>query len=56
MNYSPPTKTTWYVSLALGAVGLIASLVTIPVLTGLAVWLVLIGLGLMLAAARLPNL
>ncbi len=51
MKLSAPTKITWYVSLALGIIALIASLFTIPVLTNLAPWLAIIGLGLMLVAS-----
>ena len=56
MKYNPPTQTVWYVCVALGAIALISALITIPVLTDIAVWIALVGLGLMLAASRLPNL
>ena len=56
MNMNPPTKTVWYIAAALGVVGLISYLFTIPVLTSLAFWLVLIGLILLLLAAFLPKL
>jgi hypothetical protein len=56
MQLNAPKKTTWLVALVLGVIGLIAYLFTIPVLTALAFWLVLIGLILMLVAAYLPNL
>lgn len=50
MKMSAPKRITWWVALALGVLGLIGTLVSIPVLTGLAFWLVLIGLALMLLA------
>lgn len=55
-NLSSPTKMTWYIALALAVISFISLLVTIPVLTGLSPWLALIGLVLMLLAARMPNL
>ena len=56
MKFSPPKKVTWWVALALGAVGFVASLVAIPVLSGLAFWLVLVGLALLLLANVMPGL
>jgi hypothetical protein len=47
MKLSPPKQITWWIALALGAIGLVANLVTIPVLSGLAFWLVLAGLVLL---------
>jgi hypothetical protein len=56
MQFKAPTKTTWYIAVALGAVGLIGYLFTIPVLTALAFWLVLIGLILMVLAPFIKGL
>ena len=56
MKLSSPKKITWLVAAVLGVLGLIGALVTIPVLTGLSVWLALIGLALMLAASYTSNL
>jgi hypothetical protein len=56
MELSAPKQVTWWVALVLGVIGLIAQLVTIPVLSGLAFWIVLVALILMLAAAFLPGL
>ena len=56
MKISSPKKTTWLVAAVLGALGLIGALVTIPVLTGLSVWLALIGLALLLVACYTNNL
>ena len=55
-NLSSPTKMTWYIALALAVISFISLLITIPVLTGLSPWLALIGLVLMLLAARMTNL
>jgi len=56
MKFTPPKKITWWISLALGAIGLVANLVTIPVLSGLAFWLVLVGLVLLLLGNVLAGL
>lgn len=56
MKLSAPKQITWYVTLALFVLGLIGSLFTIPVLTGLAPWLALLGLGLMLLATYTAKL
>ncbi len=56
MKMSAPKKATWWVALILGAAGLIASLVTIPVLSGIAFWLVVVGLALLLLATATKGL
>jgi hypothetical protein len=56
MNLSAPKQVTWLIALILGIIGLIGQLVTIPVLSGLAFWLVLIALVVMLVATYLPGL
>lgn len=43
MRLNPPTKIVFYLSFAFAAVGLVASFITIPVLSGIAFYLVLIG-------------
>jgi hypothetical protein len=43
MRINPPTKVVFYISLAFAAIGLVANFVTIPVLSGIAFYLVLIG-------------
>ena len=47
MNLNKPKNITYYVSLGLGALGLIASLIPLGFLTTLAFWLVLAGLVLL---------
>lgn len=56
IKLNQPKVVTWWIAVILGAVGLLAKLVTIPVLTGLAFWLVLAGLVLMILATYLKNL
>lgn len=43
MKLSTPKNVTFYIAMLLGVVGLIAYLVTIPVLSGFAVWLIIAG-------------
>ncbi len=43
MRLTPPTKNVFYLSAALVVVGLIAQIVTIPFLSGVAFWIVLVG-------------
>jgi hypothetical protein len=56
MKLNPPKQITWWIALALGAIGLVANLVSIPVLSGLAFWLVLVGLVLLLLGTALTGL
>jgi len=50
MKTSAPKNMTWWIALIVGALGILAELVTIPVLSGFAFWLVVIALALMLIA------
>ena len=43
MQLTPPTKNFFYLSAALVVVGLIAQVVTIPFLSSVAFWVVLVG-------------
>ncbi|MBC7185680.1 MAG: hypothetical protein H5U38_01455 [Calditrichaeota bacterium] len=47
MKLSAPKITTWWVTVILGVLGILAYLVTIPVLSGIAFWLVVVGLVLL---------
>ncbi len=44
MKLSAPKLITWWIALIIGVIGIIANFVTIPVLSGFAFWLVVIGL------------
>ncbi|NLS79305.1 MAG: hypothetical protein GXY76_18810 [Chloroflexi bacterium] len=55
-DFNTPKKTTWLVCLVLGIIALIGSLFTIGIITDLAPWIALVGLGLMLAATKLEGL
>jgi len=52
MKLSPPKHVTFWISVIIAALGVIASFVTIPVLSGLSFWLVVIAF-VILAAANL---
>ena len=42
MKLNAPTQMVWIIALVVGIIGVIASLVTIPVLSGFAFWIVVI--------------
>lgn len=52
MNLSKPTNVTFIIAVIVALLGIIAQLVTIPVLSGFAFWLVVIGF-VILAAGNL---
>ena len=56
LNLSAPKKTTWIIALVLGVIALVASLITLPLLTDLAPWIAIVGLALMLVATTIENL
>ena len=55
MKLTPPTKVAWWISVVLGVLGLLGTLVSIPVISGLAFWLVLVGLVVLVLATLLSN-
>ncbi len=56
MKLNAPKQISWVIALILGVLGLLGTLVTIPVISGLAFWLVLVGLVLMLLATYFEGL
>jgi hypothetical protein len=52
MNISAPKQLTFWIAVIVAALGVLASLLTIPVLSGFAFWLVVIGF-IILAAGNL---
>ena len=51
MKLSAPKQITWIIALILGVVGILATLVTLPVITAeIGFWLVVVGLALLLVA------
>ena len=55
MKLNAPKQIVWIVAVVLGVIGLIGYLVTIPLITSLAFWLVLVGLVIMLVATALKG-
>ncbi|NLE99968.1 MAG: hypothetical protein GX601_03235 [Anaerolineales bacterium] len=56
MKLSAPKQVTWIIALILGVIGLIGALVTIPVISGISFWIVLVGLALLLLATLIDGL
>lgn len=56
MRLNPPKKSTWWLAVLLGAAGIAAHVVSIPVLSSIAFWLVALGWLLLLLGAWLPGL
>lgn len=56
MQLSAPKQVTWIIALILGIVGILGALVTIPVISGLAFWIVVVGLALLLLATFMEGL
>ena len=56
MSLSAPKQITWWIALIVGVVGIVAQLVTIPVLSGLAFWLVVVAFVLLVLATLLKGL
>ena len=56
MNLSAPKNTTFYVAVVLAVLGFLGFLIQIPVITGMAFWLVLVGFVVLAAAVLMPNL
>lgn len=56
MQLSAPKQLTWWIALVLAVIGLIGTLVTIPVVSGLAFWIVFVAAVLLLVASFIPGL
>lgn len=56
MELNQPKVITWWIAVILGVVGIIASLVTIPVLSAIAFWLVVAGFVLLALGTALKGL
>jgi hypothetical protein len=56
MELSAPKQITWLIALVIGVIGVLAYLVTIPVLSGFAFWIVVVALVLLLVATFVPGL
>lgn len=56
MQLSPPKQTTFFIAVILAVLGVLASFVTIPVLSGFSFWLVVIGFIVLAAGNLFTNL
>ena len=56
MQFSAPKQVTWWIAVVIGVLGILATLVTIPVLSGFAFWLVVIGFLLLAIATMVEGL
>ena len=56
MDLIAPKRITWWVAVIVGTVGILAYLVTIPVLSGFAFWLLAIGFVLLVVATAVKSL
>lgn len=56
MKLNEPKVITWWIAVILGVLGLLGKIITIPVITPLAFWLVLVGLALLILATLIKGL
>ena len=56
MQFSAPKQITWWIAVVVGVLGILASLVSIPVLSGFAFWLVVLGFALLAVATVMEGL
>jgi hypothetical protein len=56
MKLSPPKVITWWIAVIVGVIGILSYLVTIPVLSGFAVWLIIIAFVLLALATAIEGL
>lgn len=56
MNLNAPREITWWIAVIIGVVGIIAELVTIPVVSGFAFWLVAVAFVLLGLATLVKGL
>ena len=56
MKLSAPQKVTWWIAVIVGVLGIIAHLVAVPVLSGIAFWLVAAAFVLLILGTYLKGL
>lgn len=56
LNLSAPKNVTWLIAIVLGVLGLLGSFMTIPVISGLSLWLLLLGFALLAVATMIDGL
>ena len=55
MNLNAPTQIVWIIALVVGLLGILSSLVTIPVLSGIAFWVVVIAWAILLVSTTMKG-
>ena len=56
LNLSAPKNTTWWIAVVLGMLGILGSFMTIPVISGLSLWLLFLGFALLALATMTEGL
>ena len=56
MRLNPPKRITWWISVVLGVVGIVFSIVTVPVISPFAIWILAAGWLLLVLATYLTGL
>lgn len=56
MQLSAPKQLTWIIAVVLGVLGLLGNFITIPVISGLAFWLVFLGFAVLAVATFIDGL
>jgi hypothetical protein len=56
MNLTPPKQITFIIAVVLAVLGLLATLVPLGFLTGMAIWIILLGFLLLALGVLLPDL
>jgi hypothetical protein len=56
IKLTPPKVITWWIAVIVGVIGILSYLVTIPVLSGFAVWLIIIAFVLLALATAISGL
>ncbi|MBN2200831.1 hypothetical protein JW777_02640 [bacterium] len=56
MRFSAPKKATWWIALILAALGVVGTFISIPLISGIAFWLVVAGYVLLALSTSVKNL
>ncbi len=56
MKLNAPKKITWIIALILGIIGILGVLISIPFISGIAFWIEVVALALMLLATAMKGL
>jgi hypothetical protein len=56
MKLSAPKNLTWWIAVVLGVLGLLGSFVSLPVISGLSVWLLFLGFAVLAVATYVEGI